>query len=60
MRPIAKSVKRQVRSKESSHIVNTTIRLSRNAVPRLVSQPQCLTEVEKIKDKFITSCCANL
>ena len=30
--PIAKSVKRQVRSTESSHIVNTTIRLSHNAV----------------------------
>ena len=33
MRPIAKSAKRQVRSTESSHIVNTRIRLSRNAVP---------------------------
>ena len=32
MQPIAKSVKKQVRSTESSHIVNTTIRLSRNAV----------------------------
>ena len=32
MRPIAKSVKRQVRSTESSHIVKTTIRLSHNAV----------------------------
>ena len=32
MQPIAKSVKRQVRSTESSHIVNTTIRLSHNAV----------------------------
>ena len=31
MQPIAKSV-RQVRSTESSHIVNTTIRLSHNAV----------------------------
>ena len=30
--PIAKSVKSQVRSTESSHIVNTTIRLSHNAV----------------------------
>ena len=32
MRPIAKSAERQVRSTELSHIVNTTIRLSRNAV----------------------------
>ena len=30
--PIAKSVKSQVRSTESSHIVNTTIRLPHNAV----------------------------
>ena len=29
---IAKSAKRQVKSTESSHIVNTTIRLSRNIV----------------------------
>ena len=29
---IAKSVKKQVRSTESSHIVKTTIRLSHNAV----------------------------
>ena len=33
--PIAKSVKSQVRSTESSHIVNTTIRLSHNAVDGL-------------------------
>ena len=32
MRPIAKFVKRQVRSTDSSHIVKTTIRLSHNAV----------------------------
>ena len=32
MRPIAKSAKRQVRSTKSSHIVNTAIRLSCNAV----------------------------
>ena len=32
MRPIAKSEKRQVRNTESSHIVNTTIRLPCNAV----------------------------
>ena len=32
MRPIAKSAKWQVRSTESSHIVNTAIRLSRKAV----------------------------
>ena len=38
MRPVAKSVKKQVRSTESSHIVKTTIRLSYNAVS-LQSQP---------------------
>ena len=32
MRPIAKYEKRQVRNTESSHIVNTTIRLPCNAV----------------------------
>ena len=32
MRPIAKSAKRQVKSTESSHIVNTTLRLYHNAV----------------------------
>ena len=32
MRPIAKSAKGQARSTKSSHIVNTTIRLSLNAV----------------------------
>ena len=32
MRPIAKSAKRQVRSIESSHIVNTIIKPSHNAV----------------------------
>ena len=37
MQVIAKPVKRQVRSTESSHIVNTTIRLSHNAVGRVSS-----------------------
>ena len=41
--PIAKSVKRQVRSTESSHIVNTTIRLSHNAVPGSQRKPNSET-----------------
>ena len=34
MRPNTKSAKRQVRSAESSRILNTTLRLSHNAVPQ--------------------------
>ena len=44
--PIAKSVKSQVRSTESSHIVNTTIRLSHNAVRH------ALTVINGLEGKF--------
>ena len=46
MQPIAKSVKRQVRSTESSHIVNTTIGLSHKAVERA----ECYRQTGKQKD----------
>ena len=56
MRPIAKSVKRQVRSTESSHIVSTTIRLSHNAVRRRMSLSLSYLGNEKlVKRKALAS-----
>jgi hypothetical protein len=64
--PIAKSVKRQVRSTESSHIVNTTIRLSHKAVERAECYPYAgffLYRVQKTyfeSSIFVFSGCTHL
>ena len=53
MLPIAKSVKSQIRSTESSHIVKTTIILSHNAVLTNALNPLTYTIIYTVLNKVL-------